>query len=92
MGSRLAAAASGLIQLERSFARFYHLDLVTLGFQVEAQSIGKVLLVFHYQDSHSAGRVHLMIGSSNTKVLPRPGPSLSDGEAVARSLDSGEIS
>jgi hypothetical protein len=50
---------------KRLLSRLHDLYLVTLGFEVEAQSVGKVPFVFHNQNP-----AHLTTGSSNTKVLP----------------------
>src|SRR6476620_2532144 len=68
----IEAGGSSFQNVEGRFAGIGHLDLMAFGFQVEAQAVGKVQLVFHYQDA-----THLDIGSCSTKVLPRPGPSLS---------------
>ena len=46
--------------------------LVAFGFEVKAQAVGQVPLVFYHQNT-----AHGKAGSSSTKVLPRPGPSLS---------------
>ena len=47
-------------------------DLITFGFQIEAQAFGQVLLILHDQNAS-----HLATGNCSTNVLPRPGPSLS---------------
>ena len=69
---QVEARGAGLESIERGFARVRHVYLVAFRFQVEAQAFGQVLLIFHYEDAR-----HLASGNCRTKVLPRPGPSLS---------------
>ena len=59
-------------QLQRRLAGAHHLHRVAFRLEIEPQSLGQVLLVFHHQYSR-----HFAIGNSTTNVLPRPGPSLS---------------
>ena len=70
---RAGAGLSSSVQ--RGFARFHHFHLVAFGFQIEAQPIGQVVLVF--DDQNACSSLHRTGGSCRTKVLPRPGPSLS---------------
>ena len=65
-------AGAGQQPFERGLPGLHHFHLIALGFQIETQALGQVLLVFDYQNS-----AHLAIGSCSTKVLPCPGPSLS---------------
>src|ERR1017187_8860538 len=59
-------------QRQRGFPGVHQLHFPAFRLQIEAQAAGQVLLVFHHEN---AG--HLATGSCSTKVLPRPGPSLS---------------
>ena len=64
--------------LERGFAVIDDFGGIALGLEVEAQALGKVLLVF--DDEHALrGPAHASVafGSSSVKVLPCPCPSLS---------------
>jgi hypothetical protein len=46
---------------------------MTLGFEIEAQALGQVRLVFDHQDAaHDA-----LLGNSRVTVVPRASPSLS---------------
>ncbi len=61
--------------VERRLAVGHRLDAVALGFEVEAQAVGEVLLVLDYQ--HRRAHLWSPLGRRIVNVLPRPGPSLS---------------
>ena len=59
------------MRVERLLAGVDDLGVVALGFEVETQPVGQMLLVFDDQDArHAEGAV----GSCSVKVLPWPGP------------------
>ena len=59
-------------QRQCRFTAVDYVDLIAFGFQIEAQAVGQMLLVFHYENA-----AHFAIGNCSVNVLPCPGPSLS---------------
>ena len=68
--------------VEGGLARFDDVGPVPLGFEIEAEALGQMVLVFDDEDALS-GRRHacVALGSSSVNVLPRPVPSL-EGEGL----------
>ena len=60
--------------LQRVFAGLGEIDLVLVGFEIEAEAGRQVEFVLHDEDSAHEAEVS---GSCTVKVVPRPGPSLS---------------
>src|SRR6202049_4595460 len=55
------------------FAISHHFRRVPFGFQIKAQPLRQVRLIFHHEDSAHASH----LGSSSTMVVPSPSPPLS---------------
>ena len=63
--------------VEGGLARFDDIRPVALGFEVEAETLGQVVLVLDDENALSGCRhACVALGSSSVNVLPRPVPSL----------------